>query len=450
MTTRRRLCTGLLAVLLSAGSAVGQDLKPAGELGLSRHLPRDPLVAWTADVGNGAEVLDGILDLVRKVVPESERGKLEESLQSLEASLGIRLREDLLVHLGPEVALALDLPPVDSAAMGVMAGAPGSVGTALRRVGLWVHVRDRPAVDRALRVLADRAGLEASEGPDGIVRLALPREKSVDGAARGPELELYYALDGALLAVGFSADQVVAMLRPAPEGERLRDGGDFQKVIAHLDRGASSLLYVNLPRAQELLRGSQLVQAALAGEQGAQGIASLLVDPSLAPNGFGITTVEVAGGVRQVSFGPTWMSSGFATAAVVSAIAVPNLLAATDRGRQQRTLVGMRTLGTAVEAYAVDTDAYPSTQGTWVDAATLGETLSPTYVRDLPAADGWDHPLRYWSDGQRYRIVSPGKDGEVSGEWAGSLEPGATTGLDDDLVYGEGRFLRYPEGSGGS
>lgn len=449
MTTRRLISSVCCAVLL-AGSAAGQDLEPAGGLGLVQHLPREPLVAWTADIGSGAEVFDGILALARKVVPESERGELEEALRSLDASLGIALRDDLLVHLGPEMALSLDLPPIDTAAMGVMAGTSGSVGTALGHVGLWVQVRDRTGVDRALRVMADHAGLEVREGPDGIVRLGLPREKSVDGTSRGPDLELLYALDGGLLRVGFTTEQVQAMGRPAPEGGGLRDGADFQEVVSHLDRGASSLLYVNLPRLQEMLRTSQLVQGALASDEDTRGLTTLLLDPALAPTGFGVSAVEVEGGVRQVSFGPSWMSSGFATAAVVAAIAVPNLLEATDRGRQQRTLAGMRTLGTAAEAYAVDHDAYPSTGGSWADVATLGETLSPTYVRDLPATDGWDHPLRYWSDGRRCRLVSPGRDGEVSGDWAGEVEPRATTGFDDDLVWGDGQFLRYPEGIGGS
>jgi hypothetical protein len=108
----------------------------------------------------------------------------------------------------------------------------------------------------------------------------------------------------------------------------------------------------------------------------------------------------------------------------------------------------IRSLATALEAYAIDNNVYPSTGAGWVDAATLTEKLSPDYIRTLPATDGWGNPLRVWTDAEHYRIVSPGKDGAVSAEWSGQVESTVTTDFDADIVYGDGQFLVYPEGRG--
>ncbi|MBI3447802.1 MAG: prepilin-type N-terminal cleavage/methylation domain-containing protein, partial [Acidobacteria bacterium] len=44
---------------------------------------------------------------------------------------------------------------------------------------------------------------------------------------------------------------------------------------------------------------------------------------------------------------------------IIAAIAIPNLLNAIDRGKQKRTMSDMRSVGTAVESYAVDNNFYP-------------------------------------------------------------------------------------------
>ena len=44
---------------------------------------------------------------------------------------------------------------------------------------------------------------------------------------------------------------------------------------------------------------------------------------------------------------------------IIAAIAIPNLLNAIDRGKQKRTMADIRSVGTAVESYAVDVNFYP-------------------------------------------------------------------------------------------
>jgi general secretion pathway protein G len=163
----------------------------------------------------------------------------------------------------------------------------------------------------------------------------------------------------------------------------------------------------------------------------------------MATSGIGATTREVDGGVRQVTFGPSWIGSGVATTGIVAAIAVPNLLNAIQRGRTKRTMADMRSLATAVEAFAVDNNRYPSTDG-WVDVTTIGDQLAPMYIRTLPATDGWEHAILYWSDGSNYRLVSRGKDGVLDHQWDGELESTTTTEFNADIVYGNGTFIVYP------
>jgi len=125
---------------------------------------------------------------------------------------------------------------------------------------------------------------------------------------------------------------------------------------------------------------------------------------------------------------------------IVAAIAIPNLVNAVNRGRQKRTVVDMGRLGTAVESYAIDHDRYPAKAGSLED---LGRFLVPTYLDSLPAGDGWEHPLEVEFGETTYRIVSLGRDGQV-----GPRPGGTTTDYDDDIVFEDGQFVQWPEGTG--
>ena len=72
---------------------------------------------------------------------------------------------------------------------------------------------------------------------------------------------------------------------------------------------------------------------------------------------------------------------------IIAAIAIPNLLNAIDRGKQKRTMADMRSIGTAIESYAVDNNVYPVA----TTSATLATFVSPVYIKTMPALDGWNH-----------------------------------------------------------
>lgn len=133
---------------------------------------------------------------------------------------------------------------------------------------------------------------------------------------------------------------------------------------------------------------------------------------------------------------------------LIAAIAIPNLLNAIDRGKQKRTMADIRSIGTAVETFAVANGRYPANVETSTPVAgntemNLEQWLSPDFIRQPPAVDGWGHPLVYQSDseGSSYRLMSYGKDGVLS-----PRSSGRTTDFDCDIIFEVGGFVAWPEG----
>ena len=123
---------------------------------------------------------------------------------------------------------------------------------------------------------------------------------------------------------------------------------------------------------------------------------------------------------------------------IIAAIAIPNLLNAIDRGKQKRTMADMRSVGTAIEAYAVDTNKYPIA----TDTATLQTAVQPIYIKNMPTADGWANTFVVASAATEYTVYSTGKDG------SGSTCTAGTTGLfNDEICFVNGQFARYPAGA---
>lgn len=99
-------------------------------------------------------------------------------------------------------------------------------------------------------------------------------------------------------------------------------------------------------------------------------------------------------------------------------------------------MADMRTLATALEARATDTNEYPSTRS----VADLAPLLVPKYVKQLPVVDGWGHAYRYSAEKEVYTIWSAGRDGKFQ-----QYKAGATTNFDCDIVFSNGSFIQYPE-----
>jgi len=126
---------------------------------------------------------------------------------------------------------------------------------------------------------------------------------------------------------------------------------------------------------------------------------------------------------------------------IISAIALPNLLNAIDKGKQKKSMSDLRTIGTAIEAYATDTAVYPLSMANWT---ALKPIIDPYFIKQPPDADGWNNA---WdastaANGSDYTLASYGKDGILSTRGGGQ-----TTDFNCDILFSGGRFFQWPEGS---
>ena len=123
---------------------------------------------------------------------------------------------------------------------------------------------------------------------------------------------------------------------------------------------------------------------------------------------------------------------------IIAAIAIPNLLNAIDRGKQKRTMADLRSIGTAVESYAVDNNVYPVA----TTAAALSPTVSPIYIKVMPDNDGWSNAFQVDASTTAYTLYSFGKDGTGT-----TCTSAVTTTFIDQICFVNGQFLRYPQGT---
>ena len=137
---------------------------------------------------------------------------------------------------------------------------------------------------------------------------------------------------------------------------------------------------------------------------------------------------------------------------ILAAIAIPNLLNAVQRGKQKRTMSDIRTMATAVEAYAVDNNIYPAAQCTGkfvaitsaLDTDTGLKVLAPTYIANPVRRDGWGNLMLYNTDSvnQQYGFRSKGRDNTPT-----TFTCITTTNFNADIVYSNGGFINWPEGT---
>jgi len=141
------------------------------------------------------------------------------------------------------------------------------------------------------------------------------------------------------------------------------------------------------------------------------------------------------------------MLGGMVLIGIMAAIAIPNLLTATQRSKQKRTVADMRLVATAWEARATDVNTYlgpgqETSEERDVDSGELNGMLTPTYITTVPVLDAWGRPLRFKASTKTYKIISGGKDGTFEA----SPPEGPTTMFDCDIVFAVGKFVSYPQG----
>jgi hypothetical protein len=163
-------------------------------------------------------------------------------------------------------------------------------------------------------------------------------------------------------------------------------------------------------------------------------------------------------GKKMIEVMPQMMSEGMKAGIDLLGPKIQEVMAQVVEEQEQkrpwrRTMADMRSLATAVEAYATDQDdeSYPpATDLASLKAALDGITMSEKF----PEKDMWGHAYEYVvaPDRHHYRIVSAGADGIF--EWDSRRievpKDGAVPSvryrerLEDDLIYGDGVFIQLP------
>lgn len=139
---------------------------------------------------------------------------------------------------------------------------------------------------------------------------------------------------------------------------------------------------------------------------------------------------------------------------IIAAIAIVNMFNAIQRGKQKRSMGDIRTIGTALEAYATDQNFYPAAaaialpSGLSLPTITIGAisgSINPTYIRAVPLVDGWNSFFLYGASASKsdFALCSTGADGVPEASPVG----GATTNFNADIIFVDGTFVQFPDGA---
>ena len=152
---------------------------------------------------------------------------------------------------------------------------------------------------------------------------------------------------------------------------------------------------------------------------------------------------------------------------VIVSILIPNLLDAIHKSKQKRTLMDMRDFGTAWFNWLTDEMSAAASGATTYDFNTKMDTpltvedlldtlFDPdgvSYVGIVPPRDGWgfDFDYRWAGDLLQAQIIgirSYGRDG-IEGPSPNPYPYGPfnVTDYDEDLVWVDGGFVRFPQGA---
>jgi hypothetical protein len=124
--------------------------------------------------------------------------------------------------------------------------------------------------------------------------------------------------------------------------------------------------------------------------------------------------------------------------------------------RWKRDAGDIRTLATALWAYAVDHDRFPSIPPGLHDVETIRQYIEPVYLRRVPTHDTWGHPFKVRLEPGAVLIASVGADGLADPSYESidldhppvPAEP--FSDASGDIVFCNSSFLSYPAVLGAS
>jgi type II secretion system protein G len=134
---------------------------------------------------------------------------------------------------------------------------------------------------------------------------------------------------------------------------------------------------------------------------------------------------------------------------IIAAIAIPNLLSAIQRGRQKRAMGEVRSIATAAQSYATDTNIYPlATTYAALTGTAAATDMTPDYIKTIPNPDPWNVAYAYQGLSSNFAATSYGKDGVTDTTIdLGTGNTGKATGcFECDIIFIGDNFSQKPEG----
>jgi prepilin-type N-terminal cleavage/methylation domain-containing protein len=150
---------------------------------------------------------------------------------------------------------------------------------------------------------------------------------------------------------------------------------------------------------------------------------------------------------------------------IIAAILIPNLIDALQKAKQKRTMADARNVGTAFLSWVTDQASAAAAGGTntWSpgtltvkDNAWLVATLHPSttffYMNEVPALDGWKYSYVVGYGGnplasQVIALGSGGRNGDLTTFATQTVGPFTPTDYDQDIIWADGFFVRWPGGT---
>jgi prepilin-type N-terminal cleavage/methylation domain-containing protein len=147
---------------------------------------------------------------------------------------------------------------------------------------------------------------------------------------------------------------------------------------------------------------------------------------------------------------------------IIAALLIPNFLDALQKAKQKRTVADIRNTGTAMFSWLTDqvgaaaagasaSDVNLGSYGGVLTGPTVGSILVPQYMQEVPNADGWKEPYDFYLktasplDPQVMAIRSTGRNKSADGGDTYSVTSFDPTDYDEDIVWADGFFVRWPQ-----